>query len=294
MKKQAQDDDFGGDQDPYPEPYEGSDLENWENEQVFRDQSAERDEQNEEEGLLTNTGDPALTADQLSIMDSKEFAENILNWHGGGGSGIYSVGSTLLAGHEPDPMEIKRAINELEKDTASPHGYTDGDKMEMSNFANELRNRFPEENDDPYAPEDMIDDPYATEDNDDDDRFHQMANWVRKNCKFAKNVKAMENIPLTRPDPNSGQPSGFGGEEQALREVAQRIITWAKEEEEAGRKVKSFSPTNVDQIIYDMLKRADPKHPALFDRKLRDPVTREVLTVLDAQRSSNEDPTVRY
>jgi len=44
----------------------------------------------------------------------EQLAQELLDWHGGGGSGLYAVGSTLLAGDEPDELSIGRAARELQ------------------------------------------------------------------------------------------------------------------------------------------------------------------------------------
>jgi len=44
----------------------------------------------------------------------EQLAQELLDWHGGGGTGLYAVGSTLLAGGHPDRHSMDRALRELQ------------------------------------------------------------------------------------------------------------------------------------------------------------------------------------
>lgn len=108
-----------------------------------------------------NTGHLPVALDVLMRMSPKSFGMKLLEWHDGGGSGVYSVGSTLMANKQPDPLQLKIAIQEL---TKAWQGMTEGDRIETSNLATALKNRFQGNN--------------MTQ--------AQMAAWVSKNCKFAQ------------------------------------------------------------------------------------------------------------
>lgn len=49
----------------------------------------------------------------LNLIERRALGLRLMDWHSGGGSGVYAVGSTLFAGHEPDEASIERAGHEL-------------------------------------------------------------------------------------------------------------------------------------------------------------------------------------
>ena len=53
------------------------------------------------------------------------FGLRLSSWHGGGGSGVYSVASFLIAGLEPIDSEITRAIKELQDIDQTKHNKTE-------------------------------------------------------------------------------------------------------------------------------------------------------------------------
>jgi ribosomal protein L10 len=78
-------------------------------------------------------------------MSKRTLASRLLDWHGGGGTGLYSVGSTLFAAKEPDPEQVARAINELRTLKAYarfPECVTAEDEAECNALADELESRF--------------------------------------------------------------------------------------------------------------------------------------------------------
>jgi len=94
---------------------------------------------------LTNTGSKPLTAIQLKRMKDKDFGLALLDWHSSGGSGVYSVGSTIMVGEAPDKQQVHRAIKELldmKKDARYPETVTHGDEMETKALADELKRRY--------------------------------------------------------------------------------------------------------------------------------------------------------
>lgn len=72
---------------------------------------------------------------------SERFALKLLLYHGGGGSGIYAVGSTLFVGMTPDPIQVQRALDELRnprKYAKFPELVTDKDIRAENALANRL------------------------------------------------------------------------------------------------------------------------------------------------------------
>lgn len=49
-------------------------------------------------------------------MSENQFALALLDWHGGQGTGLYAVGSSLFAGHWPSFEQMVRAIRELKRE----------------------------------------------------------------------------------------------------------------------------------------------------------------------------------
>jgi hypothetical protein len=64
----------------------------------------------------------------------RNFGEQLLSWHSGGGSGVYAVGSHLFSGHAPDLTQVRRAFYELRK----------GDTPEELALAAKLQRYYPE------------------------------------------------------------------------------------------------------------------------------------------------------
>lgn len=94
---------------------------------------------------LTNTGNKPLSPIKLKSMKDKELGLVLMDWHGGGGSGVYSVGSTIHVGEAPEKQQVERAIKELmnlKKDARYPETVTHGDEVETRNLANELKRRY--------------------------------------------------------------------------------------------------------------------------------------------------------
>lgn len=79
----------------------------------------------------------------------KELALALLEWHGGQGSAVYAVGSSMLAAMNRDqyiPSElVQRAINELrhlKRDANFPEAVTERDEAECNDLAEKLQVMF--------------------------------------------------------------------------------------------------------------------------------------------------------
>jgi hypothetical protein len=55
-----------------------------------------------------------------AVSDHFKFLEQLLQWHGGQGSGVYAVGSTWLAKMPVPSCEVERAIEEMRKCIEDP------------------------------------------------------------------------------------------------------------------------------------------------------------------------------
>lgn len=64
---------------------------------------------------------------QVKTQNNKNlnFGLRLSSWHGGGGSGVYSVASFLIAGLKPVDSEITRAIVELKSIDKTKYNKTD-------------------------------------------------------------------------------------------------------------------------------------------------------------------------
>ena len=84
---------------------------------------------------------------RLNTPAVKQLAEDLLQWHGGMGSGLYAVGSFLYGGREPEEKQIRRAIDELRnlrRDANFPECVTDDDMSECAALAERLEKLFEE------------------------------------------------------------------------------------------------------------------------------------------------------
>lgn len=92
----------------------------------------------------TNTGARAMTTVQALRLSPRKLGAKLQEWHGGGGSGLYAVGSTLSAtGKLPsDASYVAAAIRELinlKKDANFPETVTAGDVQETKALATAIR-----------------------------------------------------------------------------------------------------------------------------------------------------------
>jgi hypothetical protein len=201
MNKKAQED-FNEYNDPEPI----SDRENWEEEQVFRDQQAENEDQYDEDEL-TNTGEPPMSQEQLAAMHSKQLGVAILTWHGGQNSPLYSLGSTLAAGKEITSEMALNGIRELKSllgGTADAPQLTPGDRIEIENIMGEIDNRFlePEREErrlDAQTQESLQEEQmFPTVETGPEDAFGSSGKevkiaWVHKNCQFIRTARIIQN-----------------------------------------------------------------------------------------------------
>lgn len=82
---------------------------------------------------------------RLNTPSVRQLAIDLLEWNGGMGSGLYSVGSFLYGGHEPEEKQIRRAIDELRdlrRDAKFPECVTDDDVSECAALALRLEELF--------------------------------------------------------------------------------------------------------------------------------------------------------
>lgn len=79
---------------------------------------------------------------------NESLGNHLLEWHGGMGSGLYSVGSCLLANATVSIDEVVRAINELrnlKKHANYPDALDIEDELEASELSNELEDEYQDE-----------------------------------------------------------------------------------------------------------------------------------------------------
>lgn len=121
----------------------------------------------------TNVDLPAQSFAQMHRMSDEEFGYALQNWHGGGGTGLYSVGSSLGAKHLEifqNQDAINRALKELEMVYENPKSCY-GDRMETIALADELRFRNQKYSGGKKAMNNKAD--------------KVAEKWVLANCKFA-------------------------------------------------------------------------------------------------------------
>ena len=85
--------------------------------------------------------DPKL----LAMLSGHDFGALLDQWHGGGGSYVYAVSSTMYVGHEPRKRYVEGAIRELRRlkqDANYPEAVSDEDLRQVNNLADELYARF--------------------------------------------------------------------------------------------------------------------------------------------------------
>lgn len=72
----------------------------------------------------------------------RQLAQKLLDWHGGMATGLYSVGSSWIAGYDAPPESIMRADEELQrlidKDVPHPESMSDEDVQEIIGLKAEL------------------------------------------------------------------------------------------------------------------------------------------------------------
>ena len=79
---------------------------------------------------------------------NESLGNRLLEWHGGMGSGLYSVGSCLLANATVSIDEVVRAINELRvalSKAQSQDCVTEEDEYECQKLSNELEDKYQDE-----------------------------------------------------------------------------------------------------------------------------------------------------
>lgn len=74
---------------------------------------------------------------ERKLTPAQRLGLTLLDWHSGGGSGVYAAGSSLFAGHIPDDETLRRAIDELNRpfDGAHPECVTSRDVQQQSALA---------------------------------------------------------------------------------------------------------------------------------------------------------------
>lgn len=79
------------------------------------------------------------------------------DWHGGGGSAVYTLQSQLSNGYHVSKYDIEQAISELEEELNKPNGtYSPDAWNELSMLISALRDMLPEVSDDPTGEQDHI------------------------------------------------------------------------------------------------------------------------------------------
>lgn len=72
----------------------------------------------------------------------EKLALHLLQWHGGGGSGLYAVGSTWFAGKPIPQKEIERALFEIDsltkREVNFPNLITESDIKELTSLKDKI------------------------------------------------------------------------------------------------------------------------------------------------------------
>lgn len=65
----------------------------------------------------------------MNMANKKQLGEDMLQWHSGGGSKVYAVGSHLIGGHEPPWGYTEEALKELENSLLKAPKYNTPDEI---------------------------------------------------------------------------------------------------------------------------------------------------------------------
>lgn len=82
---------------------------------------------------------------RFSKLSDPEFALKLLDWHGGGGSALYALGSTLYARHEPSVESVRASLRDLRVLVETAVEDNDPAQTELSELYDELARRYSKE-----------------------------------------------------------------------------------------------------------------------------------------------------
>lgn len=125
-----------------------------------------------DDNLTSGLTEPVAFA-KMHAMSNEDFGYLLQTWHGGGGSALYAMGSSLGAGHDEvlrNQELVQKTLKEL-RDIYDGEGYTYADRIETLAMADELRYRS--QNSGSGQPMEKT-------------QVKDQENWVLAKCKFAQ------------------------------------------------------------------------------------------------------------